>query len=192
MLGPLKKLFWPADAASRPALNGQGNESSASERLAPRQGPPKIKDVKAEDYATPEKYLDGAEIPTFYQFQSNLVADDDLKPGMVRNLEVDKRLTVPTRTHIRFLCTGQDVLHCFSVPSLGIKTDCTPGRINRINTFIQREGVYYGQCSELCGTLHGFMPIVLEAVAPEVYAAHARKWYKEGVIRFNSKRAGLA
>merc|ERR1712146_830383 len=98
--------------------------------------------------------------------------------GMVRQLEVDKRLTLPTRTHIRFLCTGQDVLHNFSVPSLGVKTDCTPGRLNRITTFIQREGVFYGQCSELCGTLHGFMPIVVEAVSPEVYAAHARKWYK--------------
>merc|ERR1711862_694933 len=58
-----------------------------------------------------------------------LVADEDLKPGMVRQLEVDKRLTVPTRTHIRFLVTGQDVLHCFSIPSLGLKTDATPGRI---------------------------------------------------------------
>merc|ERR1719335_1660884 len=111
--------------------------------------------------------------------QSNLVSDEDIKPGMVRQLEVDKRLTLPTRTHIRFLCTGQDVLHNFSVPSLGVKTDCTPGRLNRITTFIQREGVFYGQCSELCGTLHGFMPIVVEAVSPEVYAAHARKWYKE-------------
>merc|ERR1712026_169193 len=112
----------------------------------------RVRDVKAEDYATPEKYLDGAEIPTFYQFQSNLVADEDLKPGMVRNLEVDKRLTLPTRTHIRFLVTGQDVLHCWSVPALGVKTDATPGRLNRISTFIQREGVFYGQCSELCGT----------------------------------------
>merc|ERR1712066_636919 len=84
---------------------------------------PKLQDVRAEDYPTPEKYLEGAEIPTFYQFQSNLVADEDLKPGMVRNLEVDKRLTLPTRTHIRFLCTAQDVLHSFSVPSLGLKTD---------------------------------------------------------------------
>ena len=92
----------------------------------------------------------------------------------MRQLEVDKRLTVPTRTHIRFLVTAQDVLHSFSVPSLGLKTDATPGRINRINTFIQREGVYYGQYSELCGALHGFMPIVVEAVSPEVYAAHAR------------------
>merc|ERR1712187_730197 len=143
--------------------------------LAAQSRKPKLQNVKAEDYFTPEKYLEGAEIPTYYQFQSNLVTWEDLKPGMVRQLEVDKRLTVPTRTHIRFLVTGQDVLHCFSIPSLGLKTDATPGRINRINTFIQREGVFYGQCSELCGTLHGFMPIVVEAVSPETYAAHARK-----------------
>merc|ERR1712070_997907 len=103
----------------------------------------KVHDVRAEDYPTPEKYLDGAEIPTYFQFQNNLVADEDLKPGMVRQLEVDKRLTVPTRTHIRFLVTGQDVIHSFSVPSLGMKADCTPGRLNRINCFIQREGVFY-------------------------------------------------
>merc|ERR1712207_91032 len=90
-----------------------------------------------------------------------------------------RAIWLPTRTHIRFLVTGQDVLHSFSIPALGVKTDATPGRINRINTFIQREGVFYGQCSELCGTLHGFMPIVVEAVSPETYAAHARKWYKE-------------
>mmetsp|Transcript_21576 Transcript_21576/g.39706 ORF Transcript_21576/g.39706 Transcript_21576/m.39706 type:complete len:175 (-) Transcript_21576:45-569(-) len=174
MLGPLQKLFWPTREAPV-AAGGQPDLAN----LSPQKRAVKLQDVKAEDYPTPEKYLDGAEIPTYYQFQSNLVADDDLKPGMVRNLEVDKRLTLPTRTHIRFLVTGQDVLHCFSVPSLGIKTDATPGRINRINTFIQREGVFYGQCSELCGTLHGFMPIVVEAVSPETYAAHARKWYKE-------------
>mmetsp|Transcript_3937 Transcript_3937/g.8112 ORF Transcript_3937/g.8112 Transcript_3937/m.8112 type:complete len:171 (+) Transcript_3937:101-613(+) len=170
MLGPLKTLFWPAATQQ---------EAPALQTLAPKQRGPKLQNVKAEDYATPEKYLEGAEIPTFYQFQSNLVADEDLKPGMVRNLEVDKRLTLPTRTHIRFLVTGQDVLHSFNIPALGLKTDATPGRINRINTFIQREGVFYGQCSELFGTLHGFMPIVCEAVSPETYAAHARKWYKE-------------
>eukprot|EP00444_Apocalathium_aciculiferum_P010109 CAMPEP_0183386152 /NCGR_PEP_ID=MMETSP0370-20130417/2106_1 /TAXON_ID=268820 /ORGANISM="Peridinium aciculiferum, Strain PAER-2" /LENGTH=176 /DNA_ID=CAMNT_0025564375 /DNA_START=69 /DNA_END=599 /DNA_ORIENTATION=- len=176
MLGPLTALFWPAERRT-PA--GGASVSLALANLGTQSRKPVVRDVKAEDYATPEKYLEGAEIPTFYQFQSNLVADEDLKPGMVRNLEVDKRLTLPTRTHIRFLVTGQDVLHSFSVPSLGIKSDATPGRINRINTFIQREGVFYGQCSELCGTLHGFMPIVVEAVAPETYAAHARKWYKE-------------
>jgi len=140
--------------------------------------PPKLK-RNPEDYPTPEKYLDGAEIPTFYQFQSNMVVDDDLKPGMLRNLEVDKRLTVPTRTHIRFLITASDVLHSWSIPSLGIKMDAVPGRLAKVNAFIQREGVFYGQCSELCGALHAYMPIVVEAVSPEVFAAHARKWYKE-------------
>lgn len=172
MLGALKSVFWPSEAA-RPA------ETPALQNLAGDKRKAKLRDVKAEDYPTPEKYLEGAEIPTFYQFQSNMVADEDLKPGMCSGLEVDKRLTLPTRTHIRFLVTGQDVIHSFSIPSLGLKTDATPGRINRINTFIQREGVFYGQCSELCGTLHGFMPIVVEAVSPETYAAHARKWYKE-------------
>eukprot|EP00927_Polykrikos_kofoidii_P023502 TRINITY_DN2163_c1_g1_i1.p2 TRINITY_DN2163_c1_g1~~TRINITY_DN2163_c1_g1_i1.p2 ORF type:complete len:173 (-),score=30.89 TRINITY_DN2163_c1_g1_i1:180-698(-) len=172
MLGPLKQIFWPSAA-------DDNSSKLALEKLGAPTRKPNVLNVKAEDYVTPDKYLDGAEIPTYYQFQSNLVADEDLKPGMVRQLEVDKRLTVPTRTHIRFLVTAQDVLHCWSVPSFGLKADCTPGRINRITTFIQREGVFYGQCSELCGTLHGFMPIVVEAVSPEVYAAHARKWYKE-------------
>jgi len=141
---------------------------------------PKIKiQTNPEDYPTPQKYLDGAEIPQWYSFQSNMVTDDDLVPGMLRNLEVDKRLTVPTRTHLRFLVTSSDVIHSFSIPSLGVKIDAIPGRLNKIHVFIQREGVFYGQCSELCGALHGFMPIVIEAVSPEVYAAHAKKWYKD-------------
>merc|ERR1719444_788332 len=174
MLGPLKKLFWPASIDSSSSITDKQVLS-----LGPKTQKPKLANVKAEDYPTPDCYLDGAEIPTYYQFQSNLLTDDDMRPGMLRQLEVDKRLTLPTRTHIRFLITAQDVLHCWSIPSLGIKADATPGRINRVSTFIQREGVFYGQCSELCGTLHGFMPIVVEAVSPETFAAHARKWYKE-------------
>merc|ERR1711953_1241662 len=129
-----KSLFWPT-TDSRQASGQQLwiLEDLSTQQYGQKQ--PKLQDVKAEDYPTPEKYLDGAEIPTYYQFQSNLVADEDLKPGMVRNLEVDKRLTLPTRTHIRFLVTGQDVLHSFCVPALGMKTDATPGRINRINAF---------------------------------------------------------
>lgn len=140
---------------------------------------PKMIDVAPEDYPTPQKYLDGAAVPGWYSFQSNLVTDQDLQPGMLRQLEVDKRLTLPTRTHIRFLITSGDVLHSWAVPSLGIKADATPGRLAKVHCFIQREGVFYGQCSEICGALHGYMPIVVEAVAPETYAAHARKYYKE-------------
>ncbi|CBZ55030.1 Cytochrome c oxidase subunit 2, related [Neospora caninum Liverpool] len=139
-----------------------------------------LQNVAASDYVTPQKYLDDPDkIPTYYVFQSNMVTDEDLLPGMLRNLEVDKRLTLPTRTHIRFLITATDVIHSWAVPALGIKADAIPGRLQRINTFIQREGVFYGQCSELCGALHGFMPIVIEAVSPETYAAHAKKWYKD-------------
>ncbi|EDO07397.1 Cytochrome C oxidase subunit II periplasmic domain family protein [Babesia bovis T2Bo] len=133
-----------------------------------------------ERYPIPEEYEKNPDlIPKYYSFQSNLVTDEDLVPGMLRQLEVDKRLTLPTRTHIRFLITATDVIHTWSVPSLGIKADAVPGRLHRVNTFILREGVYYGQCSEMCGTLHGFMPIVVEAVAPETYAAHAKKYYRE-------------
>lgn len=125
MLGALKTVFWPQAARNVDA------PAPALENLAGDRRKAKLRDVKAEDYPTPEKYLEGAEIPTFYQFQSNMVADEDLKPGMCSGLEVDKRLTLPTRTHIRFLVTGQDVIHSFSIPSLGLKTDATPGRINR-------------------------------------------------------------
>merc|ERR1719450_1399027 len=115
----IRSFFAPEKAAGAPLV----------ETLAPSQRPKTSTPVRAEDYPTPEKYLDGAPIPTYYQFQSNLVADEDLQPGMIRQLEVDKRLTVPTRTHIRFLITGQDVLHCYSIPALGLKADATPGRI---------------------------------------------------------------
>ena len=103
-------------------LSAVRNFFGRGEDLTPtpsRTAQPKVQDVKAEDYATPQKYLDGAEIPSYYQFQSNMVADEDLKPGMCRNVDVDKRLTVPTRTHLRFLVTATDVIHSWAVPSLG-------------------------------------------------------------------------
>ena len=77
-----------------------------------------------EQYPTPQKYLEGAEVPKWYSFQSNLVTDADLKPGMIRNLEVDKRLTLPTRTHIRLLITSADVLHSWSVPRYVFSLHC--------------------------------------------------------------------
>ncbi|KAL8272227.1 hypothetical protein Esti_003849 [Eimeria stiedai] len=166
------------------SLGGGGPAScrtmSSSSSTQQQQQQPVLRNVSASDYPTPAKYLENPDsIPTYYTFQSNMVSDEDLVPGMLRNLEVDRRLTLPTRTHIRFLVTATDVIHSWAVPALGIKADAIPGRLQRVNTFIQREGVFYGQCSELCGALHGFMPIVVEAVSPETYAAHARKWYKE-------------
>jgi heme/copper-type cytochrome/quinol oxidase subunit 2 len=98
-----------------------------------------------------------------------MVPTDELEPGQLRLLEVDNRVVLPTNTHIRVLVTAADVIHCWAVPSLGVKVDCLPGRLNQAGLFIQREGVFYGQCSEICGVNHGFMPIVVEAVSLDKY-----------------------
>jgi cytochrome c oxidase subunit 2 len=102
-------------------------------------------------------------------FESYMVAEDDLEPGQLRLLEVDNRVVLPVKTHIRVIVTGADVLHSWAVPSLGTKCDAIPGRLNQIDLFIKREGVFYGQCSELCGVNHGFMPIVVESVPVNDY-----------------------
>jgi cytochrome c oxidase subunit 2 len=78
-------------------------------------------------------------------------------------LEVDNRVIVPVNTHIRFIVTSGDVIHSFAAPSLGIKCDAYPGRLNQISIFLYREGVLYGQCSEICGILHSSMPIVIQS-----------------------------
>jgi cytochrome c oxidase subunit 2 len=105
------------------------------------------------------------------EFDSYMVPTDELKEGDLRLLEVDNRIIVPINTHIRIVVTAADVLHAWAVPSLGIKIDAVPGRLNQTSTIINREGVYYGQCSELCGVQHGFMPIVVEAVNLDNYVA---------------------
>lgn len=97
-------------------------------------------------------------------FDSFMVQEEDLKPGDLRLLEVDHRVIVPVNTHVRVLVTSADVLHSWAVPSLGVKTDAVPGRLNQTSLFIKRPGVFYGQCSEICGVNHAFMPIVIEAV----------------------------
>jgi len=98
------------------------------------------------------------------KFDSYMLSESDLPKGGLRLLEVDNRLVLPDQTHIRLLVTSSDVIHSWAVPSLGIKVDAIPGRLNQTELFIKRSGVYYGQCSELCGVNHGFMPIVVEAV----------------------------
>jgi cytochrome c oxidase subunit 2 len=103
------------------------------------------------------------------EFDSYMVPESDLEDGQLRLLDVDNRVVVPVDTHIRFVVTGADVIHDFAVPSLGLKIDCTPGRLNQTSVLVQREGTYYGQCSELCGVYHGFMPICVEAVSLEKY-----------------------
>nr|BDN85865.1 cytochrome c oxidase subunit 2 [Microheliella maris] len=103
-------------------------------------------------------------VSTPLNFDSYMIAEEDLEPGQLRLLDVDNPVVVPVNTHIRFLITAADVIHCWAVPSLGIKLDAIPGRLNQVSTFINRTGVYYGQCSEICGVNHGFMPIAVQAV----------------------------
>lgn len=97
-------------------------------------------------------------------FDSYMVFEDDLNYGELRLLEVDHRLIVPSSTHIKVLITSSDVVHSWAIPSLGIKIDACPGRLNAITMFIKKSGIFYGQCSEICGVNHGFMPIVVQAI----------------------------
>lgn len=113
------------------------------------------------DYAT----QDGKSI----EFDSYMIPEDDLTTGDLRLLEVDNRIVVPTNTNIRMIITAADVIHSWAVPSLGVKLDAIPGRLNQVAFLATREGVYYGQCSEICGANHAFMPIVVEAVNLDAY-----------------------
>jgi len=102
-------------------------------------------------------------------FDSYRIPEEDLEEGGLRLLEVDNRVVLPANTHVRVLVTAADVLHCWAVPSLGVKIDACPGRLNQVAVFIKREGTFYGQCSELCGVNHGFRPIVVDAVSEDKY-----------------------
>ena len=111
----------------------------------------------------------------FIEFDSYLVPESDLEDGALRMLEVDNRLIIPELTHVRFIVTGADVIHSFACPALGIKCDAYPGRLNQTSVLINREGTFYGQCSEICGILHSSMPIVIESVSIEKFIS----WIQE-------------
>ena len=124
-----------------------------------------------------------------FSFDSNMVADDKLKPGQPRLLEVDNRVVIPVDTVVRLQITANDVLHSWTIPAFGRKLDAVPGRLNE--TYIgpvKKEGVYYGQCSELCGANHGFMPIAVEVVSK----AKFDDWVAEAKKRFASDDAPRA
>lgn len=108
-------------------------------------------------------------------FDSRMIETKDLKPGELRLLDVDNRMVVPVGTTVQLIITAGDVLHSFAVPALGIKKDAVPGRINETWLRIEKEGVYYGQCSELCGINHGYMPIAVHAVSKSDYASWLKK-----------------
>ena len=117
-----------------------------------------------------------------FEFDSLLVADKDLKPGQPRLLTVDNEMVVPVNKVVRVLTTGADVIHAFAVPSFGIKIDSIPGRLNETWFKATREGTYHGQCSELCGKDHAFMPIVVRVVSDKDYAA----WLEQAKQKYAS------
>ena len=101
------------------------------------------------------------------EFDSYLVPESDLEDGRLRMLEVDNRVILPEITHTRFIISSGDVIHSYACPSLGIKCDAYPGRLNQVSVLVNREGVFFGQCSEICGILHSSMPITIECVKLE-------------------------
>jgi heme/copper-type cytochrome/quinol oxidase subunit 2 len=102
-------------------------------------------------------------IPGF-KFDSYLILTEDLPKGSFRLLEVNRRVVLPVQTNIRLLITSYDVIHSWAVPSFGVKVDAIPGRLNEYFLNVNYLGVFYGQCSEICGVNHGFMPIKVEIV----------------------------
>nr|YP_010022643.1 cytochrome c oxidase subunit II [Muscina pascuorum]QOP39491.1 cytochrome c oxidase subunit II [Muscina pascuorum] len=102
------------------------------------------------------------------EFDSYMIPTNELSMNMFRLLDVDNRVILPVNLQIRILVTAADVIHSWTIPSLGVKVDSTPGRLNQTNFLINRTGLLYGQCSEICGANHSFMPIVIESI-PMLY-----------------------
>ena len=100
----------------------------------------------------------------FVEYDSYIVPESDLELGKLRMLEVDNRVIIPELTHTRFVVAGADVIHSYACPSLGVKCDAYPGRLNQSSVYLNREGSYFGQCSEICGILHSSMPISIQSV----------------------------
>ena len=136
------------------------------------------------EYATNELGYDGYN--SSLGFDTYLVPETELQVGRLRLLDVDTYLIVPVETHIRLLITASDVLHCWSVPALGIKLDAAPGRMNQTSMYIKRPGTFFGQCSEICGVFHGYMPIVVRAVPMTDYLQwyQSQLWIERYVRRF--------
>lgn len=109
------------------------------------------------------------------EFESRMIPNQEIGKQQVRLLSVDKPIVIPAQTNVRILTTSQDVIHSWAVPAFGIKKDTVPGRLNETWVRVEKEGVYYGQCSELCGADHGFMPIEVHVVSK----AHFHQWLEK-------------
>jgi cytochrome c oxidase subunit 2 len=113
-----------------------------------------------------------------FTFDATMLADDERKPGQPRLLSVDNRIVVPVNKIVRVQVTADDVLHAWAIPAFGIKVDAVPGRLNEVWFKAEKTGVYYGQCSELCGVNHGFMPIRVDVVSDQEFDAWV-SWAKK-------------
>ncbi len=121
-----------------------------------------------------------------FSFDSTMVDEADLGPGEPRLLAVDNRVVVPVGKTVRVQVTADDVLHAWAVPAFGVKVDAVPGRLNEVWFHAERTGTYYGQCSELCGINHGFMPIRVDVVAEQAFD----EWVAEARKEFAARSGG--
>nr|ARH54379.1 cytochrome c oxidase subunit 2 [Gastrallus laevigatus] len=108
------------------------------------------------------------------EFDSYMIPLNEMNSFNFRLMDVDNRIIIPFNSKIRMLVTATDVIHSWTIPSLGVKIDATPGRLNQTSFFINNPGLLYGQCSEICGANHSFMPIVIESISPATFI----KWVK--------------
>jgi cytochrome c oxidase subunit 2 len=115
-----------------------------------------------------------------FTFDANLVDQSDLKPGQKYLLQTDNEIVLPVETNIRLQTTATDVIHSWTIQQFGIKLDAEPGHLNQVWFRINEPGMYYGQCSELCGVNHGYMPITIKAVSKEEFDA----WVKDAQKKF--------
>nr|YP_009738142.1 cytochrome c oxidase subunit II [Cephalopina titillator]QIB71448.1 cytochrome c oxidase subunit II [Cephalopina titillator] len=112
------------------------------------------------------------------EFDSYMIPQNELTTNNFRLLDVDNRVMVPMNSQIRVLVTAADVIHSWAIPALGVKVDGTPGRLNQTNFLANRPGMFYGQCSEICGANHSFMPIVIESIPSNAFI----KWITNSII----------
>nr|YP_010292339.1 cytochrome c oxidase subunit II [Gonimbrasia tyrrhea]ULO26064.1 cytochrome c oxidase subunit II [Gonimbrasia tyrrhea] len=111
------------------------------------------------------------------EFDSYMIPMNNLMLNNFRLLDVDNRIILPMNNQIRIMITASDVIHSWTIPSLGIKVDANPGRLNQTNFFINQLGIFYGQCSEICGTNHSFMPIVIESIPMKNFINWINNYY---------------
>uniref|UniRef100_A0AAU7BAM5 Cytochrome c oxidase subunit 2 n=1 Tax=Maotoweta virescens TaxID=3073469 RepID=A0AAU7BAM5_9ORTH len=121
------------------------------------------------------EYMD---FSTPYEFDSYMIPSNELNINSFRLLDVDNRTILPMNLQIRVLVTAADVLHSWAVPSLGVKIDATPGRLNQTNFFLNRPGLFFGQCSEICGANHSFMPIIIESVKTNTFISWVKNTFE--------------